>query len=286
MSQNGKAGRDLVQVGRDYVQYIHNNARSGNWRSVFIALIPLFLLLYGAKTAGETVYKTFRTESSTAGQAQDPKLPFPIPNPKKTAITKTTPSPSFTIDGFNFPQDACGDKSTGSDNTWYPVFINGADLGDIRQKYCRDAIQVTRQTGEKAIQVASFITYNKAQRFAKAVSGDVGEPIKPVSLKPSPTPSPLVTLPIPPTPTVTPSPNPNICVVTISNSLVALKREPETFSREIIRVPPGNYASLDYQVTNFGGLRDDGWFLLEAQGRKGWVKDDTWTIESKTRVCP
>ncbi|PZV06776.1 MAG: hypothetical protein DCF22_23160 [Leptolyngbya sp.] len=283
MSQNGKAGRDLVQVGRDYIQYIHNNARSGNWRTVFIALIPLFLLLYGAKTAGETVYKTF-TELSTTGQTQNPL--FPLPDPEKTPIAKTTPSPSFTIDGFKFPQDACGDESTGSNNTWYPVFINGADLGNIRQKYCRDAIQVTRQTGEKAIQVASFITYDKAQRFAQAVGGDVGEPIKPVSPKPSPTPSPPVTLPIPPTPTVTPAPNPNICVVTISNSLVALKREPETFSREIIRVPPGNYASLDYQVTNFSGLSDDGWFLLEAQGRKGWVKDDTWTIESKTRVCP
>jgi len=55
MSQSGNAGKDVVQVGRDYFKHLQLNILSGNWGSVVIALIPLLLFFYGVKATGDTV---------------------------------------------------------------------------------------------------------------------------------------------------------------------------------------------------------------------------------------
>jgi hypothetical protein len=148
VTQEGYAGRDLFQIGRDYVRYIKINILSGNWGSVTIALIPLFLFLFGVKAGADKVVETF----STTGSALAPKPAIGL---------STNPSPaskdSGQFDVSQFPKESCGDKSTDANNTWYPVFINGGNLDEVQQKYCKDAINATRQTGEKAIQVASFI---------------------------------------------------------------------------------------------------------------------------------
>ena len=57
MSQKASAGRDLLQIGRDYVRYITVNIWSGNWGAVIIALIPFFFFLYGIKAAGNKVFE-------------------------------------------------------------------------------------------------------------------------------------------------------------------------------------------------------------------------------------
>ncbi|NJP11539.1 MAG: hypothetical protein HC866_20410 [Leptolyngbyaceae cyanobacterium RU_5_1] len=75
-------------------------------------------------------------------------------------------------------------------------------------------------------------------------------------------------------------------VITISNSLVSLKSQPEPFSRELVRVKPGTYNSVEHVITDFGSLRQDGWFRIEFEGRKGWVFNDTWSIEEKSSSCP
>lgn len=75
------------------------------------------------------------------------------------------------------------------------------------------------------------------------------------------------------------------CQVTIRNPLVSLMSEPDTFSQELIRVPPGEYAPLEYETTTFGP-QQQGWFMIEAEGRQGWIKDNTWTIERKSAQCP
>ena len=49
-------------------------------------------------------------------------------------------------------------------------------------------------------------------------------------------------------------------------------------------VKPGEYPRLGYQVVEFAGI-DQGWFQIEAEGRKGWIANDTWTISSKTNAC-
>lgn len=75
------------------------------------------------------------------------------------------------------------------------------------------------------------------------------------------------------------------CVVTIGNPLVSLMSDPDTFSQEIIRVPAGEYATLDFQEIEFAGNLQ-GWFQIEADGRTGWIKNDTWTIAGKSDACP
>jgi hypothetical protein len=53
--QTAQASRDLLQIGRDYIQYIIKNSRSRNWGAVIIALIPLLLFFYGVTIIGDTV---------------------------------------------------------------------------------------------------------------------------------------------------------------------------------------------------------------------------------------
>ncbi|ASC72312.1 hypothetical protein XM38_032690 [Halomicronema hongdechloris C2206] len=113
--------------------------------------------------------------------------------------------------------------------------------------------------------------------------------------EPTPTASPTLTVSPTPTasPTATPSPPPpeptpdglSDCRLTIRNPLVSLMSEPDQFSREIIRVQPGDYPALGYETASFGP-QEQGWFMIEAEGRQGWIKDDTWTIERKSAQCP
>jgi len=119
-------------------------------------------------------------------------------------------------------------------------------------------------------------------------------------LSPIASPMPTTTSPTPtatPTPTESPDGGPSIpppetpdsipdtCQVTIRNPLVSLMSEPDPFSQEIIRVPPRDYSPLGYETATFGP-REQGWFRIEAEGRQGWIKDDTWTIERKSAQCP
>jgi hypothetical protein len=318
MSQKGKAGRDLIQVGRDYITYIQTNIDDKNWGVVLLNFFILSLLGYGLFIGGRDVatHVTEFGQRAFALNPNKPSIPAPTaslsstpnhsPNPSMPP-TPTTPSlrspspeaPSANINAIRFPQESCGEESTDEGQSWYPVFIKSTDLKTVQQKYCNDAILVSRQTGEKSIQVASFTSYDKAVAFADTLGGEVGSPINP---SPSPVtvlPTVLPVLPSPSTPPDLspssppvllpenpPKPDPNKCVVTITNSLVALKADPETFSREIIGVPSGDYTVLDYKVVNFGGLTNDGWFQIEVSGRTGWIVDNTWTINAKTQVCP
>jgi hypothetical protein len=328
-SQEGNAERDLLIIGRDYIRYIKVNILSGNWGSVVIALIPLFLFLFGIKAGADKVVETFGIKPSTADSATTPKPATGLStNPSPTSQSSTQIDASQS-NNPQFPQDSCGDKSTDPNNTWYPVFINGGNLDEVQQKYCKDAINATRKTGEKAIQVASFISDTKALKFAKAVGGEVGEPRKPSSLTVQPSKAPETQPPA----TTPPQTNPSAaeqraaeqraaeqraaeqraaeqraaeqraaeqraaeqraairqttCIVTVGNpSVVSLMSRPDTFSQQIIRVDPGDYTSLDHVVVDRGFLGQEGWFKIEARGRVGWIKDDTFTISDKTRVCP
>ncbi len=57
------------------------------------------------------------TPSSSEFQADQSARPLPV-----------------ATNEFRFPQASCGDKPTGGDDTWYPVFIDGGDLTGLRQK--------------------------------------------------------------------------------------------------------------------------------------------------------
>ncbi len=75
------------------------------------------------------------------------------------------------------------------------------------------------------------------------------------------------------------SPSSTGCVVTITNSLVALKRESSNSSPEIIRVPRGKYDVLAY-------ANSETWYQIKIGERVGWIKNNTWTIGSKNNICP
>jgi hypothetical protein len=77
---------------------------------------------------------------------------------------------------FNFPKASCGDKPTGGNDTWYPVFVDGGNLETIHRNFCADAISTVRKDSKvQTIQVASFTNRDKAIEFAKAVGGNVGQ---------------------------------------------------------------------------------------------------------------
>ncbi len=46
-SQMGYAGKDLIQVGRDYIKYITYNWNAGNWGVAIANLLILVLIFYG-----------------------------------------------------------------------------------------------------------------------------------------------------------------------------------------------------------------------------------------------
>jgi len=82
------------------------------------------------------------------------------------------------VNKFNFPLDSCGDPPSGSNDRWYPVFMDEVVVlnGIARQDYCKDAV-IKEKIGEFAkVQVGSFTSYERASEFAKAVGGRVGEP--------------------------------------------------------------------------------------------------------------
>ena len=92
--------------------------------------------------------------------------------PRPVVSTSNVNSNRFV---WKFPLATCGDRS--SNGTWWPVFINNGNFSKVRNKYCRDAISVTREnTGMPAVMLASFSSYEKAVAFARAVGGEVGQP--------------------------------------------------------------------------------------------------------------
>lgn len=74
MSQSGNAGKDVVQVGRDYFKHIQLNILSGNWGSVVIALIPLLLFFYGVKATGDTVAEVVYPKQSQPKLSENSSL--------------------------------------------------------------------------------------------------------------------------------------------------------------------------------------------------------------------
>lgn len=129
----------------------------------------------------------------------------PDPTPKSTSLPNTNPNPDSTsrdtslplnatpasssseFDTAQFPQESCGDalptNSTAS-TQFFPVFIkyNENNLQIAKSKFCTDAYQTKRKdTGEIAIQVASFTNRDRAELFSKFLnqqlgSGEVGQP--------------------------------------------------------------------------------------------------------------
>ena len=109
-------------------------------------------------------------------EGSNPSLSLEEPNSSVNNSVKASPQIVDDKEQSIFTNSSCGDKVSEANNTWYPVFINGGNLEQIRTQYCADAVSTVRQgTKIKTVQVASFNNYQKALKFALSVNGEVGE---------------------------------------------------------------------------------------------------------------
>lgn len=111
------------------------------------------------------------------------------PTPSVTSSPQiTTPAASSNeFDTVEFPQQSCGDAlstNSASPTPFYPVFIeySESNLQAVKSNFCADAYKANRKdTGQEAIQVASFTDRDRAASLSdflkrKIGSGEVGQP--------------------------------------------------------------------------------------------------------------
>lgn len=220
----------------------------------------------------------------------------PVAPGNPSAEGSTQPGTALTpvaANEFVFPQNSCGDRVTNPSTTWYPVYIDGANIEDIRTKYCRDAVSTIRAiSGQPSVQVASFTSYDKALRFSKLVGGEVEQ------LGNS-----LVTAPGQASPAATASPGMSTAAGLPSPSGASTSTLPSTTrpqaagaarSGTLTASDPGSpinvrtsaSTSAEVQHTGYPGDRlrivsqsqgDDGstWYNVQLEsGQTGWVRSD------------
>ena len=95
---------------------------------------------------------------------------------------------SNPFEQVGFPLPNCGDSLPTNPNAYpvnfYPVYIDYSEsnLQTVKSNFCGDAYQLTREkTGQKAIQLGSFITLERAKYFQsfmadKFGNAEIGEP--------------------------------------------------------------------------------------------------------------
>ena len=141
----------------------------------------------GSRHSSSSGYGNHPLSELSSGYSSDSIDSEPVP--------KTSPSPLDSSEGrlvkpssgvlnssdkLNLPQTTCGDKPTGNNDTWYPVFIDGGNLDNIRRQFCEDAVSTIREdTKVKTVQLASFNNRDRALNFAQLVGGEVGKPTYP-----------------------------------------------------------------------------------------------------------
>jgi hypothetical protein len=119
----------------------------------------------------------------------DVVLPSPTNTPNSSTAISSPPTatpPQFSLS--NFPKSTCGDPLPTNPNDYpvdfYPVFVPGneSNLQLARSRFCRDALLRKRKdTGIRAIQVASFTSQQRAIEFRNILNSefrgaDIGPP--------------------------------------------------------------------------------------------------------------
>ncbi len=75
------------------------------------------------------------------------------------------------------------------------------------------------------------------------------------------------------------------CVIEVAHIGAAINAEPSHLARQLSSVPDGSYPVLDWEEVDWAGLAEL-WFLIEVDGRQGWIFDNTILIASKSSDCP
>lgn len=191
------------------------------------------------------------TASASATTAASSGEPKPEPSSSEAPVTA---------------EATCGDPNDQGQD-WYPVFINNADLRQVRRKYCQDAIAKTRDDGTPAVQVASFTDRNRAVTFAQKVGGDVGLPYKTgatASASPSPSPSSSTAPSSPPTTDGT-----NAVIVGNKGETNIRKGPGTNFGVQHIAFPGDRVKILASEQDNGGYI----WYKIyfPKSGASGWI---------------
>jgi len=194
ISQTGSAGKDLFQIGRDYIKYIRVHIAAGDWGIVIFNLILISIFIYGLGHGTKLISEKVISKISSATQKySEPDIK---PSSKDSSMSTTDPaavpaSPSVSSNPFEsalFPQDSCGDQKPNNPNdypvSFYPVYVDYSEnlLNTVRSDFCEDSRKVFREKVNKdMIIVASFTDLKRAQQFknfmiSKLGSGDIGEP--------------------------------------------------------------------------------------------------------------
>lgn len=189
-SQTGSSGRDVIQVGRDYLRFIQIHLDSGNWFVLIIHGVFLLMMisgtLFGIKLAiNYFQFNTFTTNTNTEKQSS-----------LKPADEESVKQSSNPFDAMSFPQESCGDPLP-LDKSQYPlslyrVFINdvGQNFKKVKDEFCQDAFKKRPEgDGRAMVQVASFLSIERANHFkdfmtSKIGSGEVGEEVKIANIPP------------------------------------------------------------------------------------------------------
>lgn len=187
MSQKGRAGRDNMNVGGNYIGGDQANGNIDKSRRTSISLSFLAVIALGLGGFTTIAIKSNLFQVSVQSQekpATSTQTATPSP-PPKPAVPSTPPN---SFDSVSFPKESCGDSLPSDQKAYpvnlYPVFIDysEANLKAITSGFCSDAFATNRKkTNKKSIQVASFIGIERATEFKefmikKLKSGEIGEP--------------------------------------------------------------------------------------------------------------
>jgi hypothetical protein len=134
---------------------------------------------YTIQVATKQGNQTFNLELSLADPSSKPKVEIEAAKPVITR-SPTPTQPTQTFAKSDFPKAACGDSKPSNSSaypvTFYPVNLpdTEANLKRAQLRFCADSYpKKSKDTGEKFIQVASFIGRENAQAFADLVSTEI-----------------------------------------------------------------------------------------------------------------
>lgn len=156
------------------------------WRWVMIGVGSLLLCVIGFAVA-QSLDPSRNAEVGSLPTAPDSGDPTPAPiDDADVAPDATSPDPDNPFAQESFPKATCGDAMpvdlAAFPVQFHPVFVPNRErnLRTIRSQFCEDALPVTRKdTAQKAIQVASFTSLERAEQFqqylAEQFEAEIGE---------------------------------------------------------------------------------------------------------------
>jgi hypothetical protein len=207
------------------------------------------------------------TKAPVASQKPTPETAKPISFTSSPVASKT----------FNFPKATCGDKPSGGKDTWYPVFVDRGDLETIRRNFCADAASTVRKDSKvEAVQVASFISRDRAIEFASSVGGDVGQPNHPDVASSEPQPQPEAG--------GSTSVGSNEAVLTANDpdSQINLRDTPSAAGKDLGYGVVGDRVQIIEQTTS-------DWYIwykarFARSGAVGWIRGDFVSVVSASKT--